>query len=260
MAHRCSPPTTRHFAGELVGQDGLGVNATVGINLVTASGQSIDLGGCPTGGYAAPLEVNHYVGFYGQKIGTIQRDKKGVAHGTVSPKWAVYNLPANATAAWIETYSRGYAGSPCTTCGGAASTAKYGWVNRRVVPVSQYVRLIAPTTPAYGGSTGQIQATLVKSNGQRLDEVSCTSAIRSNCVQLYTWSTNIPEGSMVQGWGAAIRVNVGQYRFEALASALRGQPYVVWVIFHGANGASIRTIITRTKVFHSYTMHLSIHV
>lgn len=260
IAHRCSPVTTRQFAGELTGQDGLGVNATVGIDLVTATGQSIDLGGCPTGGYAAPLELNHYVGFAGQKIGTVQRDKNGVAHGTVSPKWAVYNLPANASAAWIETYARGYAGSPCTTCAGPAGFAKYGWVNRRVVPVSQYVRLVAPTTPAYGGSTGQIQATLVGSNGKPMGVVPCSPTRSANCVQVYTWSTNAPEGSMAQGWGPGIPIGVGQYRFQALASARAGQTYVIWIIYYGPSGTNVRTVKANTKAFLGYTTQMSIHV
>lgn len=263
IANRCAGVTTRKFVGDLAGQDGLGVNATIGFNLVNSAGQLIDLGGClAPGGYSAIVQLNHYVGFAGQRFGTAQVDAKGVSHGRVGPEWAIYHLPANAVAVWIESYTRSYNGSPCgMSCAGDPNSTKYGWVNRRVVPISTYVHLTAPTTPAYHGTTGQIQIKLIGANGQPVDEASCSSTQSSNCVQLYTWSTNYPEGKIVQGWGAAARVDVGQYRFTALASGLAsGQPYVIWIDYYGANGAFLHHVTTTTKVFPGYTMKFSVQV
>jgi hypothetical protein len=262
IAHRCSPISSRQFAGDLTGQDGKGVNATIGFNLVNAAGQTIDLGGCVAYGYSAIVQLNHFVGFAGQTMGSVQHNVKGVAEGRVDSRFSVAYLPANATAVWIETYTRAYTGSPCgMNCAGEPDERKYGWTNRRVVPVSTYVHLTAPTTPAYGGTTGNIQARLENSSGQVTDPAHCGGTRNTNCVQIYTWSTFSPEGHVVEGWGAGDRYGVGQYRFVSLASGVAaGQPYKIRVTFINGNGAAYRQIEAYTKVWRGYTSNLSIHI
>jgi hypothetical protein len=258
---RCSPITNRTLSGTLLGDDGLGLNATIGFNMVDDKGRNIDLAtGCPVYGYGAIVQLNHYVGYRGQAVGSIQHDARGVPQGPVTAGWTLSHLPASARVVWIETYTRAYTGSPCgMRCAGVSDVRKYGWLNRREVPVtSGPVHLVAPRTPAFGGHTGNIEARLVDSAGRVQDPVGCWApAVTRHCVQVHTWSMNSPEGSQIQGWGAGTRFAPGSWRFPSLAS---GQRYKIRLDFIDSAGRLSRRVQAYTAVHPGYTSHLSIRI
>jgi hypothetical protein len=260
-AGRCSPMTNRSLAGTLVGDDGLGLNATIGFNMIDDKGRNIDLAtGCPVYGYGTIVQLNHYVGDQGQRLGSTQHDARGAARGPVTAGWRLDHLPASARVVWIETYTRSYTGSPCgMRCAGTAGVRKYGWVNRRQVPVTAGpVHLVAPRTAAFGGSTGTIEARLVDRAGRVQDPVGCAApAITRRCVQVHTWSMNSPEGARIQGWGAGTRFAPGRWRFAGLAPAQR---YKIRLDFIDAAGRLSRRVQAYTVVHARYTSRLSIRL
>lgn len=258
---RCAPISGKSLKGTFVGQDGLGVNSTIGFDFVDSRGVVIDVAnGCPTNGaYSSILQTNHWAPWWGQKIGSVMEDEKGRARGYVGPAWAIDRLPANATHVWIETYIRGFTGSPCGMgCAGTASTAKYGWTNRRLVSLhnlSTYVRLIAPTTPYYGGQAGNIDATLVNAAGSPVNYPLCGSVPR-NCVRVYAWSMNVPEGSQTQGWGSGAKISTTTWRIRSLAS---NQPYRVRVQKFDGLGRQ-QNYEGFTRVYKGYYSKMSVRI
>ncbi|MDQ2849113.1 MAG: hypothetical protein M3Y77_22920 [Actinomycetota bacterium] len=259
-AHRCAGWTNRSMVGTLKGADGLAINATIGFDMKDAQNRTIDLAtGCLASGYSTIVQLNHYTSATGARIGSPAKDVKGAARGTVSASWALSHLPANVTNVWIETYPRAYTGSPCgMSCAGTSNTGKYGRTNRRQVKISPAVttvNLVAAMTPKYGGTTGNIQATLVNAHGGGANYPSCAGVAKS-CAQVYTWSTSIPEGAKLEGWGGAGKISTTTWEMDSLAS---GTSYVVVVTVCDAKGRC-HEFRANTIVYRNYTSRLSIHV
>ena len=258
---RCAAMTNHKVSGTLVGQDGLGINATIGFDMKDAQGRQINLAGCPDTGYTTVLQLNHYIGGHGAKLGAIQHDVKGVTKSAVTKNWYLYNLPANAAVVWIETYPRHYTGSPCDmACAGAGDTTKYGRTNRREVPINKstntIINLTAPTAPIYGGTTGAIQVKVLNLAGKAVNVASCNTNVTKNCIAAHAWSVSTPEGRITQGWATGERNSTTTYKFSTLAS---GQKYTVWMDY--ANPAGKHTIVrTIVQVNSKATTNFSVKI
>jgi hypothetical protein len=259
--NRCAGWTNRSMTGTLTGQDGLAVNATIGFDFRDAQDRNIDLAsGCVTSGYSTIVQLNHYVSGVGARAGSMQYDAQGQAKGAVNAGWSLQHLPANVTNVWIETYVRAYTGSPCGMgCAGNASLGKYGWTNRRQVKIvypQPVLRLVAATTPRFGGSTGAIEVTLANLQGQKMDYQACNgTTIKRSCLQLHAWSTATPEGQILQGWGAGGKIGTAYWRLDSLAS---GQPYKVRFAHIGANGLQVATYQGMTRSYPGYVSKLTV--
>lgn len=228
----CASPTTRSVSGTVYGQDGRDVNVSVGFDVLDAAGRPIstdptraDYGCAKTGGYSVPQTyLNHFVTYEGAARGTVMKD------GTrTSRAWRVGNLPSNAAKVWIEAYSRGYTGSPCRDsqgryCFNLTDVRKYGYANLIKIPVgTQGVRLVLPTTCAYGGTAGSIV-------GRGVDAAGRAVTLR----QVYAWSESSWDAAPgVHGW-AAHKPTSPSYALRSLAA---GQTYVVWA--YGPNGNKV---------------------
>lgn len=257
IGKRCAAMTGATLRGTLTGQDHLGINATIGLDMKDAQGRAIDLGGCPTAAYTTVLQLNHYINGHGAKLGTVMHDVKGVAQGTVGNTWYVYHLPANAAVVWVETYPRHYTGSPCgMTCAGEGDTSKYGRTNRREVPVTQSINLWAPTVPIYGGTTGAIQVKILNSAGNGVNIAACNNTVTRNCISAHAWSVATPEGRITQGWATGTRNSTTTYKFAALAAP---QKYVVWVDYANAAGAH-KVVRTYIQVNQKATTYYSVNI
>ena len=186
---RCAPATTRNIAGTLTGKDGLGLNATIGFDLLDGSGRHIDARtGCTASGYGAILQLNHYISDLGAPIGSEMTSAQGQDEGPVSPDFSINDIPSNVKTVFVETYTRKYTGSPCgLPCAGATSNYKYGNVNRMFLPVAKTggLDLIADTTKKFGGDTGSIQVS-VPTTGK---------------VSVHAWSMAIKGNVTDEGWG-----------------------------------------------------------
>ena len=225
----CATRTTRSVTGTITGQDGRDVNASVGFDVLDAVGRPINTDpaspgyGCAkSGGYSVPQTyVNHFVSYQGAAPGTVMPDGRRTQRA-----WTLGNLPSNAATVWIEAYSRGYAGSPCkdsrgSWCFNPTDVRKYGYANKIKVPVgTRGVRVVLPTTCAFGGTAGSIVGRGVDAAGRRV-------TLR----QVYAWteaSWNAAPG--VHGWGASKPAS-DLYVLRSLAA---GQRYVVWA--YGPSG------------------------
>lgn len=186
---RCAPATTRNIAGTLKGKDGLGLNATIGFDLLDSRGRHVDARtGCTASGYGALLQLNHYVSDLGAPIGSEMTSAQGQDEGPVTASFSVNDIPSNVKTVFVETYTRKYTGSPCgLTCAGTTSNYKYGNVNRMFLPVAQTsnLNLIADTTKQFGGDTGTIQV-FVPTTGK---------------VSVHAWSMSIKGNVSDEGWG-----------------------------------------------------------
>jgi len=205
----CSPRTSHYLAGTLRGQDGRDINAQISFDLVNTPGNHVDLNGCRVGGYARTLWMNMNV------------SGDGVIHSArTMSAWRLGDLPANAANAWIEVWTRTNTPKPCPTCDGPVDTHRYGFVNRRAIPVNtSNIRLIAPLNCSLGGQSGTIQGYLTNRAGQ---------PVKFDAI--YAWSMLNPDGSKpLQGWGQATQ-KVGYYVIGNLAS---GQNYAVWATYRG---------------------------
>lgn len=199
----CATPGARWTAGSIQGQDGAYINAQIGVQALNGSGQTVSLDGCPTTGYTESVFVN--------------TDVSG--QGSTNPSghtksWSV-SLPSNATSVWIEVYTRTNTPKPCPTCDGPIDTSRYGFVNRRAMPIDQQIPLTAPLHCGLsGGSSGQIAGHFTNSAGY-LVAGSATA-----------WS-QVSENPLptLQGWGESTEPAVGSYLIDTLAS---DQPYAVW--------------------------------
>lgn len=215
---RCAPATNRVFTGSIRGADDLGVNVTVGFDMKDTAGHTIDLAtGCAANGYSTIVQLNHDIGALGQAVGTATRPTRDAAGSTVTDRYTISGIPANITNAWIETYSRGADGSPCGwSCAGKVDVTKYGQVNRREIGLDTGgVDIRLPLTPAYGGSTGALDVTVV-------DRAGHPYPVQKS----YTWSM-LPDGRRTdQGWGIGVQGGAGRITTTALGSS---QDYVSWV-------------------------------
>jgi len=217
---RCAPLTSRAISGTLRGQDGRYLGATIGLDALDARGRKIDLRtGCPSGGaYAAVVQLNHRVGGQGAVPGSAEAARGGNDGGSAGDAFAFQGLPANVTQVFLETYVRGFTGSPCgLSCANPTTTDRYGWVNRRFLrPGTTGLRLVAPLTPRYGGGTGQI--------------VVHTSAAAT---QVLAFCDDRDGTRKMQGWAIA---TTGDRRTWTLPALAGNQHYVIDVV-HGGSEA-----------------------
>jgi len=221
----CSANTGRVLAGTLTGQDGLALNATIGFDMLDSHGRKINLDtGCVTTGYSTVVQLNHYISGRGAPVGTPMTSAASKYipakdEGVTTTHFRITGIPAAVTNVWIETYPRSFNGSPCgLTCAGPLDNTKYGQSNVRALPLhsgTTTVSLTAPTTKAFGGSTGSIKMRLVH-NGH---------LVGADHVYAYSTGKNLVR---LQGWGIGRAQGDGSYLVPALAS---NQPYVVWSYF-----------------------------
>lgn len=227
----CASRTATSVTGTLYGQDGRDVNASVGFDVLDAQGRPIntdpsrpDYGCAKTGGYSVPQTyLNHFVAFDGAAPGTVMRDGNRTTRA-----WRVTDLPSNARQVWIEAYARGYAGSPCRDsrgnwCFNPTDLRKYGYANAIKVPVgTQGVKVVLPTTCAYGGTAGSIVGKGVDAAGRPV-----------TLSQVYAWTESSWAAPGIHGWGAH-KPTGPSYAVRSLAA---GQTYVVWA--YGPRGNKV---------------------
>ena len=247
----CATRTTKTLSGTVHGQDGRDVNASVGFDVVDARGRAINADpsapgyGCAkTGGYSVPQKYfNHFVTYQGAAPGTVMKDGSRTTRA-----WRITDLPSNAAAVWIEAYSRGYQGSPCKDsrgnwCFNPTDVRKYGYANKIKTPVgTQGVKVVLPTTCAFGGTAGSIV-------GKGVDAAGRAVTLK----QVYAWtehSWNAAPG--VHGWGAH-KPTSPTYAVRSLAA---GQTYVVWA--YGPRGN--RVVVKGVKVNPCKSTPLTIRV
>lgn len=235
----CTARTTHALSGYVTGADNLDVNVSIGFAVSDAQGRQINVSdGCVMthGGYSTPQqEKNHYVSGRGAPRNSRMHDAAGHDMGVSTHTWSLTGLPANASAVWIEVYSRGYAGSPCTACFGPRDVSKYGYVMRRPLkPGTANIVLQLPMTCAYhGGSTNRIFGYVTNSAGTRVlpDRVVASSIM--------------PDRNTVpMGWGVAM-TSTGSYNLESLAS---GQKYVVWMTYKGLTQRRSGVVVNPCKI------------
>ncbi len=247
----CAARTSRSLSGTVYGQDGRDVNASVGFDVLDAAGRPIhtdpgraDYGCAKAGGYSVPQTyVNHFVGYQGAAPGTVMKD------GTRTTRaWRLGNLPANAATVWVEAYSRGYTGSPCKDskgnwCFNGTDVRKYGYANLIKIPVgAQGVRVVLPTTCAFGGTAGSI-------TGRGVDAAGRPVTLK----QVYAWSErswNAAPG--LHGW-ASHKPTTATYALRSLAA---GQTYVVWA--YGPRGNRVVTKGVRVDACRSTPLDITV--
>lgn len=211
---RCSPISTKQYSGTIQGEDGRDINAQISFDLKDSSGRGINMNGCVAGGYAKTLWINMNV------------SGNGVVHSSATVNtWRLTGLPANAATVWIEVWTRTNTPKPCPTCDGPVDTHRYGFINRRAIPVNRTgIKLIAPLH--CGLSNGAVRGSSANIQGKTLDKYGKPVVYD----RIYAWSMLNPDGSMkLQGWGQA-KQNSGYYVVDNLAP---GQPYAVWATYHG---------------------------
>ncbi len=257
---RCTAMTNRSLVGTLKGDDGWGVNATIGFDIKDSQGRQIDMAtGCLTTGYSAIVQLNHYVGYLGAKIGQMQHDTKGHNEGAVSPNWSLSHLPANADTVWVETYIREYTGSPCgMRCAGDGNRGKYGDTNRRAVKLGSgttTMNLIAPSTPKFGGTDGNIRITFLNHLNKPFYAGHQCGQVSKICISMHAWSQNNPEGAKVQGWGSGSIISpAGIWQINSLAG---NQPYKILVDFYDGSGNKYKQDVAYASVSNGKTTMLS---
>jgi hypothetical protein len=192
-----------------MGQDHRHLNVQISFDVKDRYGHTIDMNGCRTGAYSKTIWMNMNV------------SGDGASPNSLTPyKWRLSSLPANAVSSWIEVYTRTNTGKLCPTCDGVIDTHRYGFINRRSVPLNHSYTLIAPLQcRVSGGSSGAIQGRLTAGGRPvRFD-------------RLYAWSELTPDGSKpMQGWAIGLQPTAGYYKFNNLAS---GQSYVVRATYRG---------------------------
>ncbi len=217
----CAGNSGRSISGTFYGEDNRDVNVSIGFDVQDSAGRDIDVDptkstyGCVTagGGYSVyPIEYNHYVTGQGAPQRTLMKNGQYTTR-----TWSLRNLPSNASRVWIEVYSRGYTGSPCTTCMNPGDVSKYGYANRHWIPVgATNVPLVLPMNcGSYGGRNGYITGTVKDRYGKPV-----------TLKNIYAWTTYNNSPVLLQGWGSG-RVSSGSYQLVALASR---QNYTVWAI------------------------------
>lgn len=219
----CATRTTRSISGVVYGADLRDVNVSIGFDVQSTTGTMINVSdGClKTGGYSAPQqEKNHYVSGEGAPRSSRMYDVNGTYRGVTTHTWSLTGLPSNAASVWIEVYSRGYAGSPCTQCFGPKDVHKYGYTMRRQVKVgSTGVVLKLPLTCSYSGGTAGAVFGYVKDAAGH--SVTPTRAV--------AWSQAVDTNTTPMGWGSG-SLALGSYKIPSLAA---NQKYAVWVSYKG---------------------------
>lgn len=219
----CATRTTRSISGVVYGADLRDVNVSIGFDVQSTTGTMINVSdGClKTSGYSAPQqEKNHYVSGEGAPRSSRMYDVNGTYRGLTTHTWSLTGLPSNAASVWIEVYSRGYVGSPCTQCFGLKDVHKYGYLMRRQVKVgSTGVLLRLPMTCAYsGGNAGAVFGYVKDASGHSVQPDRAMA-----------WSTAPDSNTTIMGWGSGT-LATGSYRIVSLAS---NQKYSVWVTYKG---------------------------
>ncbi|MEP7178445.1 MAG: hypothetical protein ABI775_05115, partial [Pseudonocardiales bacterium] len=131
----CAATTSHQISGIVAGQDHRDINAQVSFDVVDRAGRHLGPDGCVRAGYYKTIGFNPTL------------SSRGWARDAVHPNtWVLGGLPANATGVWIELWTRTNTGAKaCPTCAGDLDTSRYGFVNRRNIPIgTRNVRLIAP--------------------------------------------------------------------------------------------------------------------
>jgi hypothetical protein len=218
----CASRTTNYIWGYVYGADNYDVNVSIGFDVQDRNGRDINVDpaysdyGCAKtsshGGYSIyPKEMNHYVTYAGVPQHT--RMQNGQYTTRV---WSLNNLPSNAYRVWIEVYSRGYNGSPCTTCMNPGNTTKYGYANKHYVPMgTKGLTIKLPMRcGGYGGNAGYISGSVRTSSGASY-----------TLKRIYAWTTSSWNAlPAIQGWGSGA-ISTGSYTLPAMAS---GQRYTIW--------------------------------
>ena len=204
----CSARTTHSISGLVAGQDHRDINAQISFDVVDRAGHQLGPDGCAHSGYYKTIFVNPTL------------SSQGWARDAVHPnRWTLGTLPANASGVWIELWTRTNTGpKACPTCAGKLDTTRYGFVNRRNIPIgSRNVRLIAPLNCRVdGGTSGAVQGWIRNRAGMAVHATS-----------IHAWSELTPDGSKpLQGWGQGVESVNGSYKIDNLAS---GQNYAVWI-------------------------------
>lgn len=246
----CATRTSGSVSGTLAGQDDRDVNASIGFDVIDDRGRPIDADpasatyGCAkTGGYSvAHVELNHFVSNQGATTrrgpwwrpaaGGAQVDTRGQR---TTRAWRISDLPSNARSVWIETYSRGYQGSPCRDaqgnyCFNPRDVSKYGYANEQYVAIgTRNLAIRLPLTCKYGGKTATIAGTVTDGAGR---PVALAGA--------YAWtSERWDQGPAIQGWGETDPAPTGQFSISALAT---GQ------VYHLIATTSSGRVIDRTQI------------
>lgn len=206
-ASNCATPGAKWTGGTIQGQDGDFINAQIGVQAVDAYGRTLSLGGCVTSGYTENVWENMDVSGQGTTVST--------SH---SKAWHVA-LPSNAVSVWIEVYTRTNTPKSCASCDGPDDTSKYGFVNRRAMPLDQSIPLTAPlhcgvSSGGVTGSSGQVVGRFTNAAG---DFVSGAAKVWSQAPQ-----SPLPQ---LEGWGESTEPSVGSYVVDTLAA---NQRYAVW--------------------------------
>jgi hypothetical protein len=118
---------TRSISGTVTGEDGRFVSAQVSFELFDASGQLVDMDGCPrrSAAYPATTLVNNRgtCCFVLPAAGSESTPFEGV---DLSTSWTLTGIPDNVAQIWVETYTKRAGGQP------NSSTERYGHSIRRV--------------------------------------------------------------------------------------------------------------------------------
>jgi len=219
----CAAATGRSISGTILGQDKRYLNVQLSFDVVDRYGHHIGPNGCTISGY-------YHTGYLNQTTSS-----QGGTSGKST--WSLTNLPANATGVWIETWTRGTTGAKrCPLCTGEIDTSRYGFNNRRNIPVGTTgVRLIAPLNCGVaGGTAGNIQGWIRSSSGKPVMASS-----------IHAWSEATPDGSVVsQGWGQGVQIANGHYKVSNLAA---GQRYALWITVNGKTYKRVHLAVANCK-------------
>lgn len=205
----CAGLNAYSISGTIQGQDGAFINAQIGLNAVDRYGNPLTAQGCNSGGaYTTNIFVNT----------DVSGDGTFTSSGHTKT-WSYAGLPSNTASVWVEVYTRTDVGSQCPTCDGSIDTSKYGFVNRRAIPVNtRNLPLTAPlacglTSNGVTGSAGAIVGRFTDSAGDLV----------TGSVDAWSQASQSPMPAL-QGWGEGTYPASGDYRIPTLAA---GQAYAV---------------------------------
>ena len=246
----CASRTANYIWGYVYGADNRDVNVSIGFDVQDRNGRGINVDprysdyGCTKdanhGGYSIyPTEINHYVTYQGAPQSSLMTNGQRTTR-----VWSLTNLPSNAYRVWIEVYSRGYTGSPCTTCMNPENTTKYGFANKHYVPLDTkgLVIKLPMRCGTYGGNAGYIAGTVRTGSGSAY-----------TLQHVYAWTTSSFNAlPAIQGWGSGA-ISTGSYRFTAMAS---GQRYTIWA--YRQDGSIVTRYDVPVYACHTTTLNLGI--
>lgn len=246
----CASNAHLSISGYVYGADNRDVNVSIGFEVQDRNGHDINVDpaysdyGCGQtsqhGGYSIyPKELNHYVPYDGVPQHTLMKNGQYTTR-----TWTLGNLPSNAYRVWIEVYSRGYTGSPCTTCMNPGNVTKYGYANKHFVPVgTKGLTIKLPMRcGTYGGNAGYIGGTVRTSTGAAY-----------TLKHVYAWTTlswnQLPS---LQAWGSGA-IASGSYQIKGLAP---GQTYTVWA--YRQDGSIVRRYKVPVYACRTTTLNLGV--